>query len=163
MGSVMLTTPISGLRKRIFRRASSNVHSTVSPARRPRTTRTYSSMSASFTGRIPIVRLAVKPVETPKSMRPGASALRLASHQAATAAVALPGRLRALGGLGGHVGAPHVMVQREGQGQELTEGDRLPEPLRSAEVDGRVRSRELRELLAAAPARRARLGTLGHQ
>ena len=79
IGSVTLMTPSSGLRKRIFRRFPSKVHSSVSPASRPRTTRTYSSMSASFTGPRPIVRRAVKPVPMPKSMRPGASAFRRAS------------------------------------------------------------------------------------
>ena len=87
----MFTAPISGLRKRIFRRVASKVHSSVSPASRPRTTRTYSSSSASFTGPRPIVRRAVKPVETPKSIRPGASAFRLASPLAATGAMRLDG------------------------------------------------------------------------
>ena len=91
MSSRMLTAPISGLRKRIFRRLPSNVHSGVSPARRERTTRMYSSISASLTGGRPMVRRAVKPVEMPKSMRPGASALSVASPLAATGAMRLDG------------------------------------------------------------------------
>ena len=48
-------------------------------------------MSASFTGRRPIVRRAVKPVETPKSIRPGASAFKLASPLAVTGAMRFEG------------------------------------------------------------------------
>ena len=48
-------------------------------------------MSASFTGLSPIVRRAVKPVEMPKSIRPGASALRVARPVAATGAMRLDG------------------------------------------------------------------------
>ena len=91
IGSRMLMAPTSGFRKRIFRRWSSKVHSSVWPASRPDTTRTYSSMSASFTGRSPRVRRAVKPVEMPKSIRPGASALRVASPLAATGAMRFDG------------------------------------------------------------------------
>ena len=90
-GSLMFTAPISGLRKRILRRLASKVHSSVSPARSPRTIRMYSSRSASLTGPRPIVRRAVKPVETPKSIRPGASAFRLASPLAATGAMRFDG------------------------------------------------------------------------
>ena len=91
IGSLMLMAPTSGLRNRIFRRLPSNVHSRVWPASKPRTTRTYSSMSASFTGRSPIVRRAVNPVEMPKSIRPGASAFRVARPLAATGAMRLDG------------------------------------------------------------------------
>ena len=87
----MLKAPTSGFRNRIFRRLSSKVHSSVWPASSPRTTRMYSSIAASFTGRSPIVRRAVKPVETPKSIRPGARALRLASPLAATGAMRFDG------------------------------------------------------------------------
>ena len=48
-------------------------------------------MSSSFTGRSPMVRRAVKPVEMPKSMRPGASAFSDASALAATGAMRLEG------------------------------------------------------------------------
>ncbi len=48
-------------------------------------------MSPSLTGRSPIVRRAVKPVEMPKSIRPGASAFRLASPLAATGAMRFDG------------------------------------------------------------------------
>jgi hypothetical protein len=51
----------------------------------------YSSMSASFTGGRPRVRRAVKPVEMPKSIRPGASALRLARPLAVTGAMRFDG------------------------------------------------------------------------
>jgi len=91
IGSRTLMAPISGLRNRIFRRRPSNVHSSVSPASRPCTTRTYSRMSSSFTGPRPMVRRAVKPVEMPKSTRPGASALRAASALAATGAMRFEG------------------------------------------------------------------------
>ena len=87
----MFTTPISGERNRIVRRWPSKVQSSVSPASSPRTMRMYSFMSASFTGPSPIVRRAVKPVEMPKSIRPGASAFRDASALAATGAMRLDG------------------------------------------------------------------------
>ena len=48
-------------------------------------------MSPSFTGPSPRVRRAVKPVEMPKSMRPGASAFRLASALAVTGAMRFDG------------------------------------------------------------------------
>ena len=48
-------------------------------------------MSASFMAPRPMVRLAVKPVPTPKSIRPGASWLRLAKAPAATGAMRLLG------------------------------------------------------------------------
>ena len=51
----------------------------------------YSFMSSSFTGPSPIVRRAVKPVEMPKSMRPGASAFSEARALAATGAMRLEG------------------------------------------------------------------------
>ena len=91
IGSRMLKTPISGLRKRIARRLPSNVHWSVSPASRPCTIRMYSRMASSVTGPSPMVRRAVKPVEMPKSMRPGASALSDASALAATGAMRLEG------------------------------------------------------------------------
>ena len=48
-------------------------------------------MSSSVTGLRPIVRRAVKPVEIPKSMRPGASAFSDANALAATGAMRLEG------------------------------------------------------------------------
>src|SRR5215813_15267868 len=48
-------------------------------------------MSASRTGPTPMVRRAVKPVETPKSIRPGASALSDISALAATGALRFEG------------------------------------------------------------------------
>ena len=51
----------------------------------------YSRRSSSRTGPSPIVRRAVKPVETPKSIRPGASAFSDASALAATGAMRLEG------------------------------------------------------------------------
>ena len=47
----------------------------------------YSFMSSSFTAESPMARRAVKPVEIPSSMRPGASALTEASALAATGAM----------------------------------------------------------------------------
>ena len=86
-----MNTSSSGLRKRIFRRLPSNVHSTISRASRRWTIWMYAFMSSSFTGPSPIARRAVKPVETPKSIRPGASAFSEASALAATGAIRLDG------------------------------------------------------------------------
>ena len=91
IGSLMLIAPISGLRNLILRRLPSKSHSSVSPRSRLCTTRMYSFMSASLTGPTPIVRRPVKPVEMPKSIRPGASALSEARALAATGAMRLVG------------------------------------------------------------------------
>ena len=91
IGSAMLKTLISGLRNLIFRRCPSNCHSTISPRNRARTMRTYSCMSASLTGPRPTVLRAVLPVETPKSIRPGARALTEARALAATGAMRFDG------------------------------------------------------------------------
>jgi hypothetical protein len=91
IGSATLTAPISGLTKRIFRRLPSKVHSSVSPAISPCTMRMYSRMASRVTGPSPMVRRAVNPVEMPKSMRPGASALSEVSALAATGAMRLEG------------------------------------------------------------------------
>src|SRR5574342_445834 len=50
----------------------------------------------------------------------------------------------------------------EGQRQKLAQGDRGAHSLRPGEVDGRVRARELGQLLPAPAARRAQPGALGH-
>ena len=91
IGSVTLIAPISGLRKRIFRRWPSKAHSSVSPAMSPCTTRMYSRIASSVTGPSPMVRRTVNPVEMPKSTRPEASALSEASALAATGAMRLEG------------------------------------------------------------------------
>lgn len=85
--SLMLMTPMSGDRNRVFRRLPSSIVSTISPASSAWITRMYSRMSSSLTAESPIVRRAVKPVEIPISMRPGASALIDASALAATGAM----------------------------------------------------------------------------
>jgi hypothetical protein len=51
----------------------------------------YSRMASSVTGPSPMVRRAVKPVEMPKSTRPGARALSDASALAATGAMRFDG------------------------------------------------------------------------
>ena len=91
MGGVMSIRPASGLRKRIFRRASSCDHSTVSPRSMPRTTRRYSRSADSFMGPRPIVSRAVNPVPMPSAIRPGASLFSEASPLAATGAMRLVG------------------------------------------------------------------------
>ena len=73
IGSRVLISPSFGFSKRINRRFFSISASTVSPRNNAMTTRTYSSMSASLTAPSPIARLPVKPVPTPKSIRPGAN------------------------------------------------------------------------------------------
>ncbi len=69
----------------------SSDHSTVSPRSSAWTTRIYSSSRASVIAGRPMLRRAVKPVETPKSIRPGASALSVASAFAATGAMRFDG------------------------------------------------------------------------
>ena len=53
----------------------------------------YFSMRASVTGLSPRVRRPVKPVETPNTMRPGASAFSVASPEAVTGAIRLEGMM----------------------------------------------------------------------
>ena len=84
-------SPSSGLRKRILWGPSSSAHSTVWPFSRPCTTPMYCSSLASVMAGSPIVRRAVNPVETPKWMRPGASALSEARALAVTGAMRLEG------------------------------------------------------------------------
>ncbi len=55
------------------------------------TTRIYSSMSSIAIAPRPMARRAVKPVPTPKSIRPGASLLSEAKALAATAAMRFDG------------------------------------------------------------------------
>src|SRR5579875_170362 len=87
----MLMAPISGLRNLILCGLPSACHSTVSPASRPMTTRMYSAMSASLMRFKPMVRRPVKPVETPNSMRPGASWLSEPRALAVTAGMRFDG------------------------------------------------------------------------
>ena len=91
IGSVVLISSRSGLRNRILRRLPSNSHSVISSLSRARTLRTYSRMSFSLTAPSPMVRRAVNPVATPKSIRPGASLLSEARALAVTGAIRLDG------------------------------------------------------------------------
>ena len=87
----MLISPASGLSSPIFLRAPSISASTISPRSSAITTLVYSAMSASFIAPRPIARRALKPVPTPKSIRPGASAFSVASEFAVTAAIRFDG------------------------------------------------------------------------
>ena len=73
------------------RRLPSSAASTVSSRNSAITVRTYSSMSASLTAPSPIARRPVKPVPTPKSIRPGASLFNEANAFAATGAMRFDG------------------------------------------------------------------------
>ncbi len=74
-----------------MREAPSACHCTVSPARSPWTTRTYSRRSARRIAGNPIVLRAVNPVPTPNAIRPGASLSRVAKPLAAAGAMRLVG------------------------------------------------------------------------
>ena len=90
IGSSRLTAPTSGFRKRISS-CPSNVHRESRwRGGRARRGRILPCRRAS-PGRAPCVRRAVKPVEMPKSMRPGASAFRLARALAVTGAMRFEG------------------------------------------------------------------------
>ena len=89
--SVTFNIPFSGLRKRTRRIVPSVWNSAVPPVSIVRTTPMYSSMSASFCAGRPIVLRPVKPVPTPKTTRPGASAFSEAKPFAATGAIRFVG------------------------------------------------------------------------
>ena len=91
IGSSRLIAPISGFRNRIFRRCPRRpTRASRRRGGRARRGRTRPCPRAS-PARAPCVRRAVKPVEMPKSMRPGASAFSVASALAATGAMRFDG------------------------------------------------------------------------
>src|SRR6516164_6757663 len=89
--SRVLIRPSSGLSNRISRLFRSSSTSTVSPRNNDMTMRMYSSMSASLIAPSPIARLPVKPVPTPKSIRPGANLFSEAKALAVTGAIRCEG------------------------------------------------------------------------